>query len=1192
MMRFLVVGCGGSGGHTLAYLMDQLRSDLAKDGVDRLPAGWQFLFFDVPTAIQKGPEGVGNVEQQRGTYHGLGPRGGSYPALDYVLSERLRHDQGGGVDGLGQLGTWACQRPDEEETAVDLGAGQFRAIGRTVLLSKAGEVRDLLDATWKTLEHTETHDEMERVSWSTGSRYDRRAPALVLVVSSMAGGAGASMALDVCRLLSMVPNTNPSKVAVFMVSPDVFDTLPAQARTGVRANALAMLGEIVASQTGAARRHDTELLRSLGVTDTVGHHVPFARVFPVGRTVGTQRAIFGEGTPDAVYRGLARGLAGLMTSDVASEEFASFDLGNRGYVEPDPRLMGWGAAPAPLPWGSFGFASISMGRDRYAEYAAQRISRAAVDRLLDGHLRSGSTATSGTAEVQALVAAEWPTVCQTLGLPARLTGAQAATELENWFAGVAVPRSGVESRTAQIADQVLALTSPQVSQAQHWLEHVRRAIAAAKPAAQQQAEDFAYRSAVTWVFDLQHRVESMVTQAVGRYGLVYGRALVERVGELLTNTLMPGLKALSERPIGDLSTLPVEIETVVAATRGTISGGQDWIARVVAEARLKLGLQIYTSSAGHISRALRDFVPGLLSPLGQSLSDSIAVLDAARRAVLTHDGLARLETDLYPAWPAETDQRVPERFGEANNELMLTPSRVFADQFADDIATCLTKENRGPVPLATVTTQVVTGLWESTGEPAPAGLVSRKLNWWPRAFGTDPASGQTVRAQEGQYDLAVRPDQIRQRAKAFVRRKDESFDIFVSTNLRAYLEGKDASRPSEVEIQRRQRELVAQFRRALDLAVPLSSVNAQAVKVMYRSRGEGQEVQYVYKFSQVPLGALSVADDILALIRHDSLINDVTPTNFERALTAEGNPRRIDIFGSYPLYLPLAFNSILDPVINEWNAVQPEGARLFWTMRRARPLDAALPMSDNERRAMVTGWYVGQIVGELEIPPEPYTTPVRIWDPSERRWVAFPHPLLTPPSQFRFRQDWLPAVLESSLLAIAAVHRAPIMSSLRPYQLLRELYDGEERASQEGRGLLAVAGQRKLAAWLRSGTSSDRPSRIPAIAAATTPEERYDAAVEWISGARGPAELVRQHFLPGGRTEDGKPGAYVRIDSRKQATSVPLLYDLAPDVAFAADTIVELLHKARRMPDPAGAGVGGTVDTGEDRPALPDWDAF
>ena len=36
MRRFLVVGCGGSGGATLAYLMDQLRSELHAAGVDKL----------------------------------------------------------------------------------------------------------------------------------------------------------------------------------------------------------------------------------------------------------------------------------------------------------------------------------------------------------------------------------------------------------------------------------------------------------------------------------------------------------------------------------------------------------------------------------------------------------------------------------------------------------------------------------------------------------------------------------------------------------------------------------------------------------------------------------------------------------------------------------------------------------------------------------------------------------------------------------------------------------------------------------------------------------------------------------------------------------------------------------------------------------------------------------------------------
>jgi hypothetical protein len=79
MRRFLVVGCGGSGGKTLAYLMDQLRSDLGKDGIDKLPAGWQFVFVDVPSGVDDGPDGLGSVVQQGGTYVGMGPKGGSYP---------------------------------------------------------------------------------------------------------------------------------------------------------------------------------------------------------------------------------------------------------------------------------------------------------------------------------------------------------------------------------------------------------------------------------------------------------------------------------------------------------------------------------------------------------------------------------------------------------------------------------------------------------------------------------------------------------------------------------------------------------------------------------------------------------------------------------------------------------------------------------------------------------------------------------------------------------------------------------------------------------------------------------------------------------------------------------------------------------------------------------------------------------
>ena len=45
-------------------------------------------------------------------------------------------------------------------------------------------------------------------------------------------------------------------------------------------------------------------------------------------------------------------------------------LGNTASPEGDRDLLGWGiSAWDVLPWGTYGFASLSMGRDRYAEYA-------------------------------------------------------------------------------------------------------------------------------------------------------------------------------------------------------------------------------------------------------------------------------------------------------------------------------------------------------------------------------------------------------------------------------------------------------------------------------------------------------------------------------------------------------------------------------------------------------------------------------------------------------------------------------------------------------------------------------------------------------------------------------------------------------------------------------------------------------
>ena len=75
MRRLLIVGCSGSGGATLAYMMDQLRSDLAAHGIGRIPAGWQFVHL-TPTSPSR-VEVSARSAIQDGVYVGTGPESDS-----------------------------------------------------------------------------------------------------------------------------------------------------------------------------------------------------------------------------------------------------------------------------------------------------------------------------------------------------------------------------------------------------------------------------------------------------------------------------------------------------------------------------------------------------------------------------------------------------------------------------------------------------------------------------------------------------------------------------------------------------------------------------------------------------------------------------------------------------------------------------------------------------------------------------------------------------------------------------------------------------------------------------------------------------------------------------------------------------------------------------------------------------------
>lgn len=1151
MRRFLVVGCGGSGGATLAFVMDQLRSELHAAGVEKLLAGWQFVHIDVASAPEAGVEGLANVAEQGGTYIGCGPQGSSYAVLDGALSQRL-----GAESALDTIATWAPRNPQEVTNPISAGAGQYRAIGRMITLSKTTEILEHLQAAWDALFRVETISEMSTVDVPGMGRFDPNEPPLVLVVSSMAGGAGASMALDVCRLLTLVSGLDPKLMGVFMVTPDIFNSLPQSSIIGVRANALAMLGEIVASQAGAAREHDVRLMRALGQHHGDGEPIPFARVFPVGRYIGADRTLFGDGSQFAVYRGLARGLAGLMMSGAATDQFVSYDLGNTASPEGDRDLLGWGiSAWDVLAWGTYGFSSLNMGRDRYAEYAAQRLSRSCVDKLLFGHVQPGNPASSSE-QLDALLGSQWHGHLDALGLPAGAGDEHTRVgTLGRWVGGEAFPADTVATTVSGLISRQLQdyLPNPEGITAEQWVPTFRQAVVNRRPELTRACADAAYALVFSWHQQFMDRLEQVVDGAIATLGLPYARELVDRLRHHVDDVLAPATAQLESMGPPDIVAVPPQVDAALRSLHGVMSNADQVLTTALDGFHATVRRQLFADAAGRMADVMRVMGTEMLVPLRDALSEAMVLLEKARAEPPSDVGLARLATDQYVAWPADADELVPARFAEANNEVLLISSSAFKGRYEADLPKAVAGAN-AMLPLRTAideaTTAVILGQWRTTGGvSAPDGLLERTATWVTRALGTDPETGRPRVPSMAQFDVHTRPAELLHRARLYVGRPGEAFEIFCKVSLRDYVQGVGAS---ESELAARRRDVATKFAEALSLARPLASVNDQALQRVH----PGLHTEYRYKFSEVPFAGQPVADDLFEVLRTNPRIDQATRDNYHRSLSDENSVTRVDIFGSYPNYSPLAFDSILKPAAQQWAQTAGPGRLGFWRYRRARPLAASLPMTDDERRAMTAGWFLGQIVGRVQIPSSPYTEAVRIYDAEAAQWLNFPNPLLTPPSEFNATYDWLPAVLESVLLAIAASHEPPVMRSLRPYAVLRGLYDShsQDRAS----GIVGLSGAEVLREFLQLGSAAPGgPSRIETVAAATTPDERAAAAEEWLTSIRDIAAQYLPPDLPGSAHD----GTFTSIPSRSIASKTPIFRDLAPDVFWATDALIRLLAR-------------------------------
>lgn len=1150
MRRFLVVGCGGSGGATLAYMMDHLRNALAEKGYvlppDRMPAGWEFVHVDVPVATDSAPEGLAPVAKQGGRYLATG----STTTLTYeqVDAELCKKVQTRGSRALEGLEGWVPRLPGNVTVAVSLGAGQYRAVGRAITLNRSLAVFDGLKAAWQRLQQPEVTTELSAVAAAFDQTYAAEPSPIVLVVSSMAGGAGASMALDVCRLIQRIPGVDSQTTGVFMLSADVFDEITPAMRVGVRPNSLAMIGEIAAAQNGTAGEHDSNVLEGIGA-GAGGNGAPFQRVIPIGRYIGGDGATLGQGTMRDVYRALGRGIGALMVSGrSALQDFVAYDLVNTTPLTIDWQQSGWGVPHSgALTMAGFGFANLSMGRDRYAEYSAQRLARAAVDRLVEGHMRPGSSASS-TEAIAAMLEHLWPQAVAQLKLPTT------PQQITGWLDAVVLGgQAGTQVRAAVDLKVRSGLAGGDGHVATQWVPLVRQQLAQQRSAVSEAARQVAYRAAWDWHQDLRERAEDVISEAVSTLGLPYAQALVTRIRQHVDRVVIPALAPLAAYASGDAVALGQDIDATLGGLKGVLANSAAVVERVLDAVRGSALLVARGSAAELAATVLASFSPQVLDPLAEAAANVLAGLERARTEDPSGLGLAVLETDVYSAWPNEREA-TPARFSHAENEVLVTDAGDFPAQYVAHLSAAVPGQAGYADALGLAVGQVISGVWvTSGGTRPPGGLLAQHGSWICPAFPVDPDAGQARVPSAARYAFATTPKAVLERSRGFIARPAESFRSFTQVGLGTYLT--ETGVPEHV-LDDRRRTVLAKFRETLALARPLVGVNAEAVSALH-----GVDLKYRYKFSAVPFQG--VIDGQIRELLSDPSIDPSSLANFGAGLAPASSPaQQVSVFGSYQHYVPIAFRSIFQPIADQWAQTTAQGRPAFWEYRRSRPLTAALPFSEPERRAIVAGWYTAQICGTLSVPKPPGLhlpvpdEPVRLYSDESQSWLAFPHPLLSPPGSPGFEPlGWLPAVLEGVLLAQARASEPPVLGSLRPYVALRRQWDRGLQGPTLGPTLHAV---QAVASWLATGAVPAGGSSA-ITAEATTPAERAEAAVAWVHAF---AEYVGAEYLPPapGATTGG--GRFAVIDTREKVGAAPLVREVAADIFWAMGELERVIGLA------------------------------
>ena len=969
MLRPVIfIGCGGSGTKAVRYVRDAVLRRLEHRGWARgMPEAWQFIGLDTLT-VQESPTEIPTIPAA--DFLSLSATFDSYRGLQEALT--LRYPARGALRNARPLCGWL---PDPRSVNIPLkdGAGQNRGIGRAAgLLSLEGALLERLRTAFQRA--AAGGPQLREVGTYLGVDAEiggETAAPLVTVCSSMAGGTGAGVVLDVVDLVRACDPAG-GHPALVLFTNDIFDLPDSRP---MAANSLGLMSEMLAAYWSKPGEVDSPLTTRSVKDPGVGPH----SIFLVGRHSHSGADL---GETAEVYRAAGEALSTWVVDDAVQERIHNFinvnwrnsaKSNHGGY--PFAREHQFGAVS------SFGAAKVTVGRDRFSLWAEHLLARQVLESLSTGHLRLSHFAERSPDDTET-------EVIDKAGLRhaerIHRCGSADATLGCYSAAGAFAPDEEVRKVRSGVLEE-LDFPAGQRASGSMWREQLHRKGASLADKWQDDAES---RRDLDWCQEMLAATCRAVSHVVAGSSLDVAAAALGHVTAKINPAEVNKVRKAATKDSSDYRQLVESALKTLGAFTDELAGDSPQV-REASDSVARGVALLWRSLRRHAAADTME-------------AAGAQVFGAIRRAVLAarqEVGVA-LGEDAVKAWPTGVDD-VAKRYLPSTVELPLEKHDAWAgllgELCAEAIAGDVSAGNRSSDPLRY---RLIAG----DSETDPLVQPGQHHRW-------QPGQHADVRCHASASD-------IEERVHGWTRRPGARFHRVVGEGLRSYLDEADPTTGERrIDHAHRMEGFREQLGNARQAADPLMRIDMNVYGV---TNGNPLE-PFLTVCSQFPFG-----DGHPAEVSARSIIGDVS----YKASIQDTSSVLVSSYISSPMY-PMAVRSFTEPVAAALQtSIEPsQRSSEFWMWRRARTLDAFVPLPREALEAIVSGFAVARLCGYITA--DPVSATLITAAPDE---ASFPWPLLT---TLRDRDDLLAALLESFCLTFGMVGSV----GMRAYAGYERLHD-------------------------------------------------------------------------------------------------------------------------------------------------------